>query len=288
MEARVEQGYILLADISGFDAYLAGVELEHAYGVLEELLELLVHHLTPPLSLATVERDAVLAYAPESRLSRGETLLELTEAAYVAFRRRLTTIHRNSTCNCRACSAVPSLDLKFLVHFGEYVAQPMSAGGVDLGGLDANLVRDRLLKNQVSAANGWRAYALYTEPTMQHIGLEPNGMHVASASYPHVGEIKTAALNLQARFETLTEARHEFVASDEADLVMTQEFTAPPPLLAASDGFCRGCDEIHLPTGTTGGWLRYAPAHSHARSRGHVQEACSSHVAICVSSSAEE
>jgi hypothetical protein len=75
-------GHFVLADISGFTAYLAEVELAHARGVLRDLLELIVADLAPPLSLASVEGDAIFAYLPAARLTRGETLLEILEAAY--------------------------------------------------------------------------------------------------------------------------------------------------------------------------------------------------------------
>jgi len=39
MDAKTQHGYLVLADISGFTSYLAGVELEHASGILSDLLE---------------------------------------------------------------------------------------------------------------------------------------------------------------------------------------------------------------------------------------------------------
>ena len=46
-----------------------------------------------------------------------------------------------------ACRAIPSLDLKFIIHFGEYLVQSVS-GAKQLVGSDVNLVH-RLLKNSV-------------------------------------------------------------------------------------------------------------------------------------------
>jgi hypothetical protein len=231
MNTTVQQGYILLADISGFDAYLAGVELEHAQGVIQELLELIVGCLRPPMHLASLEGDAVLTYAPPDRLPRGETLLELTEATYVAFRDRLNSIHRNNTCNCQACRNVPSLDLKFLVHYGEYVIQSTNDGGVELGGLDANLVRQRLLKDQISQSNGSQAYALFTGPGLEQMHIWPEDMQTNSASYEHLGEIQTARLDLQPRYQALTAARQAFVTPEEADIVLTRVFPVAPSIL---------------------------------------------------------
>ena len=39
MEQKAQHGYLVLADISGYTSYLAGVELDHAQGVLTDLLE---------------------------------------------------------------------------------------------------------------------------------------------------------------------------------------------------------------------------------------------------------
>ena len=42
MEQKPQHGYLVLADISGYTLYLAGVELDHAQGVLADLLETIV------------------------------------------------------------------------------------------------------------------------------------------------------------------------------------------------------------------------------------------------------
>ncbi|MGH2523363.1 MAG: DUF2652 domain-containing protein, partial [Anaerolineales bacterium] len=194
MIAETQHGYLALADISGFTAFMAGTELEHSHEILAELLELIISRLTPVLTLASLEGDAVLAFAPESKLPRGETLLELVETTYAAFRDQQEAIRRRTTCTCQACRAVPSLDLKFTVHHGDYIAQSV-ATGYELGGLDAILVRERQLKDAVSATMGWRGYALFTEEALGHMGLRPAGWHEQTGRYEHVGEVQTHTLN---------------------------------------------------------------------------------------------
>ncbi len=222
-------GYLLLADISGFDAYLASVELEHANDVLKELLELIIDSLSPPMQIAGTHRDAVLAYQPRPEVIRGESMLELTEATYIAFRDRLKSIARNNTCDCRACRAVPTLDLKFLVHYGEFTAQPEPGGRVTLGGLDAGLVRERLLKDQVKT--GSRSYALFTESGLLQMGVSPEEMAACSGDYPHVGTIRSRLLDLGRRYEALTEARQAYITPEQADMIVTHDFAAPPSLV---------------------------------------------------------
>ncbi len=66
MDTQIQHGYLMLADISGYSAYLAGVELDHAHEILKALIELIVACLKPLLNIAELEGDAVFAYAPLS------------------------------------------------------------------------------------------------------------------------------------------------------------------------------------------------------------------------------
>jgi hypothetical protein len=229
METKTQHGYLVLADISGFTSYVAGTELEHANEILTELLELIVARFTPTLTLSKLEGDAVFAYAPESRFSRGEALVELIEATYIAFRDLVENMRRRTTCQCNACRAIPTLDLKFLTHHGDYIIQNV-AGIKEMVGSDVNLIH-RLLKNHVSEATGWRAYALFTEKGLQHIALPPDGMHVQGEAYEHLGEVKTYSVDLRKRYQELTETRRVVVEPGEADVKITHDFNAPPPVI---------------------------------------------------------
>jgi hypothetical protein len=44
MESKTQQGYLVLADISGYTSFLAGTELEHAEDVISALLETIVEN----------------------------------------------------------------------------------------------------------------------------------------------------------------------------------------------------------------------------------------------------
>src|SRR3990172_11805920 len=123
MDAKTQHGYLVLADISGYTSFVAATELEHAHELLTELLELILSRFMPTLTLSKLEGDGVFAYVPEAKLRRGETLLELIEATYVAFRDRREAVRRRTTCDCNACRAIPTLDLKFIAHHGDYIAQ---------------------------------------------------------------------------------------------------------------------------------------------------------------------
>jgi len=117
---ETQHGYLLLADISGYTSYVASTELTHSQDILSELLELIIERFKPLLTIAKIEGDAVFAYAPQTKIARGEAILELVESTYVAFRSRREAAHRRTTCTCNACRNIPSLDLKFISHHGDY------------------------------------------------------------------------------------------------------------------------------------------------------------------------
>jgi uncharacterized protein YndB with AHSA1/START domain len=183
------------------------------------------------LTLAKLEGDAVFASVPDARLPRGESMLEMLERTYVAFRDRVVACVRRTTCQCAACRAIPTLDLKFVVHHGAYVAQQV-AGGAELVGSDVNLVH-RLLKNGVSEATGWRAYILFTEAALTQLGVRPEGMHQQTETYEHLGDVATSSLNLQPRYQQLTDARRVALAPEDAYAVLTQTIAAPPAVVWA-------------------------------------------------------
>jgi len=227
MESKTQHGYLVLADISGYTAYLAGTELDHAQEILTDLLEIIVGRLKTLLTIAKLEGDAVFAYGPEGKIERGETLLELIEATYMAFCDRRDHARRRTTCACNACRSISTLDLKFMTHHGDYVLQNV-AGINELVGSDVNLIH-RLLKNHVSEATGWRAYALFTDEGLKQMGVKPDGMHEQAEAYEYLGEVKTYSLDLRTRYKELTEARRVFISPEEADFIQTHELPGPPP-----------------------------------------------------------
>ncbi len=220
-----QHGYLLIADISGYTSFVAGTELEHAQEILSELLELIVTRFKVWLTISKIEGDAVFGYVAEERIQRGEVLLEIIETTYLAFRDRREAAHRTTTCTCRACVAIPSLDLKFIAHYGDYFVQDI-VGIKELVGSDVNLVH-RLLKNHISESTRWRAYALFTERMLDHLRLQPKGLHEQAETYEHLGEVKTLSFDLHARYKELTEARHIFILPEEAHVTMEYDYNAP-------------------------------------------------------------
>ncbi|HLO17313.1 MAG TPA: DUF2652 domain-containing protein, partial [Anaerolineales bacterium] len=153
MERKTQTGYLVLADISGYTSFVAQTEIEHADIALSYLLETIVEQLSDLLSITQLEGDAVFAYVEESQLEEAKSLLELIDQTYLAFRDKALALYDQSTCPCKACQALPTLDLKFLVHHGEFLIQQV-AGTKHLLGTDVNLIH-RLAKNHVSESMGW-------------------------------------------------------------------------------------------------------------------------------------
>jgi hypothetical protein len=229
MSAKTEQGYLVLADISGYTSFLAKTELEHAHEILSELLEVIVEQFTTLLSISKLEGDAVFAYVPVKKIERGETLLEMIESTYAAFRDRQTAMHRKTTCTCNACRNIPTLDLKFFAHYGEYLVQNV-AGRSEIVSSDVNLAH-RLMKNHVAEETGWHGYALFSDNALQKMDVQPENIHVSAETYEHLGEVKTHSIDMRKRYDELKEAKRVLIGPEEADFKAVFDYAAPPPVV---------------------------------------------------------
>ena len=170
MSTTPETGFLVLADLTGYTAYLSRGELEHAPAIAGDLLETIVGRLDPPFRLAKLEGDAAFLFAEDGRAD-GSLLVDAVEAAYLAFRRRLRSIDSASSCECNSCRLAPRLDLKLFVHHGSYVRTSI-AGREELAGPDVILAH-RLLKGDVAAAARGNGFALFTDAAVVALGLDP-------------------------------------------------------------------------------------------------------------------
>jgi len=166
--SKTQEGYLLIADITGYTVYLSKSELEHAQEILTVLLELLVDHTRPPLVLSRLAGDAVISYGLADHFYQGQTFIEMIEDTYVAFRKAIEKMVLNNNCHCNACANISGLDLKFFIHYGVFIIQHIGDHD-ELVGSDVNLIH-RLLKNHVSEKTGFRAYSLYTDAAIRHLG----------------------------------------------------------------------------------------------------------------------
>ena len=150
--SKTQNGYLIIADITGYTAFLSGSELEHAEDSLRSLIDLLIKQTQVPLLISRLEGDAVISYADQRSILQGQTLVEMMESTYVAFKQAIELMVLNTTCNCNACRNIPNLDLKFFVHFGTYMLQQLPAY-TELIGTDVNTVH-RLTKNTIKEKIG--------------------------------------------------------------------------------------------------------------------------------------
>ena len=227
-DGQVRQGYLLLADISGYTAFLTGTELEHAHAIIHELTTLIRERLAPPMRFIKLEGDAVFCYADDATFREGERLVELIEACYFDFSNRLLDMTRGTTCRCDACVAIPSLGLKFVTHFGSYMVE-RDAGREDLAGPDVILVH-RLLKNTISDGGGPQAYAFFTDACLQR--LPPSfTLPQHSERYESFGETTGGVHDLKPVADAMREERRAYVRSADADLEVGGESPVPPSVM---------------------------------------------------------
>jgi hypothetical protein len=222
------RAYFVIADITGYTAFLTGSELEHAQDILKSLFDTLLDNIKAPLTISNFQGDAILTYAPEGSFVLGQTLLESVENIYCAFSHKLELMHRNTTCTCRACANIPKLDLKLFVHFGEYLLQDMR-GKAELSGPDV-IIAHRMMKNEVKEKTGLKAYTLFSEVAVNQLGLQDFTceMHPHSETYDHIGEVKMYAYCLKTMWEHEREKRRDIVNPQEAWFVYDHDIPASP------------------------------------------------------------
>lgn len=201
MERKTQTGYLILADISGYTSFVAKTEIEHAGLALSYLLETIIEQLDDLLTIAKLEGDAVFAYVEEDKLDDCKKLLGLIDQTYLAFRERALSLFKQATCPCKACQALPTLDLKFVLHHGDFVMQQV-AGIRDLLGTDVNLIH-RLLKNGVSESTGWKGYALFTEQTLKHMQCNQDSYFKRCETYEHLGDVNIYCMDMHVRYEQM-------------------------------------------------------------------------------------
>jgi uncharacterized protein YndB with AHSA1/START domain len=187
--SKIYEGYLLIADITGYTKFLSESELIHAQDTLTTLLELLVDHTRPPFVISRLAGDAVISYGLRDNFLQGQTLIEKIEDTYVAFRKMIDLMVLNNTCQCNACANVSNLDLKFFFHFGTFGIQRI-ADHDELVGSDINLLH-RLLKNSVTEKTTFLGYTLYTDAAIRQMGVEDltSTMIPHSEVYEHLGEV---------------------------------------------------------------------------------------------------
>jgi Protein of unknown function (DUF2652) len=201
----LSRGTLLLADISGYTGFLNGVATAHraliidaeeppaAYAVLSRILDAMLAAIEPTFRLAKLEGDAIFAVA-DGPPPQGSTVLDRIHGCYDAFREQLGLAGSQWTCRCDSCVRIHDLDLKFVLHHGDYVVHRI-ANQEELAGPDV-IVAHRLLKNHARDLVGNRPYALLSDATLEALGIPAEGMVAGEESYDDLPPLKVHVLAL--------------------------------------------------------------------------------------------
>ncbi len=228
--SKTEEGFLLIADITGYTMYLSQSELDHAQEILGALLELLLENTRPPLIVSRTAGDAVISYGLAGRFIQGQTFVEMIENTYVAYRKAIEQMVHNNNCQCRACRNIASLDLKFFVHYGEFALQHITDHD-ELVGSDVNLIH-RLLKNHVTEQTGLQAYTLYTAAALQKLGIEDmrDVMTPHSETYDYLGEVQVWLQDMQSVWEKKRAEQRISILPDQVLAQESVDLDMPPEL----------------------------------------------------------
>jgi class 3 adenylate cyclase len=195
--SRAGDRYLLLADISGYTAFMASVESAHGvdfsagipagFGILGKLLDGVVEGVQPDFEVIKLEGDAVFAVAPAASLDgRGGDVLDRLQALYETFRTRREVARAARDHVCTACPVVSNLDLKMVLHRGQAIRQTVGSQTELLG--PAVNVAHRLLKNSIQAHLGYRPYVFLTDAAAAWLHLAELGVEHRE-DYPDVGPV---------------------------------------------------------------------------------------------------
>jgi hypothetical protein len=196
--------YLLLADISGYTGFLAGVERAHGvdfsggipagFGILGELLDGVILGIEPDFGVVKLEGDAVFAAAMADRLDgQGETILKRLGTMYRQFVARRDAARAATDDQCSACVSVSGLDLKVVIHRGRVVRQRVGTGSDLLG--PAVKIAHRLLKNSIRARIGFRPYLFVTDAAAAGLGITELGV-AHTETYADVGAVGGRVIDL--------------------------------------------------------------------------------------------
>jgi uncharacterized protein YndB with AHSA1/START domain len=232
MAATPETGFLVIADLTGYTAYLSGSEIEHAPAIAGDLLETVVGRLEPPFRLAKFEGDAAFLFAEDGR-AEGSLLLDAIEAAYLAFRRRLRSIDQATSCDCNSCRLAPQLDLKLFMHHGAFVRGRI-AGRDELAGADVILVH-RLLKGSGAPGAPGNGFALFTAAAIEALALEPEalGLRPGAETIEHLGTVETYTMDLEARWQAESAERRLDIADARLAFDLEATLRAVPSVVWA-------------------------------------------------------
>ncbi|HEV8469048.1 MAG TPA: DUF2652 domain-containing protein [Candidatus Limnocylindria bacterium] len=212
------EGLLVMADISGYTAFVAGTEQEHSQEILAELMEAISRSFGGKLTIDQVEGDALCCTTDRTDVG----VIDWLRETFRVFHGRLRDIRSATTCPCRACATVQSLGLKFVVHRGTFSRYEV-AGRVQLHGNDVNLIH-RLLKNTVPG----HEYLLATAPALAAWPESARAEFVAAPQRYDLGDVDASYLDLRPIREAVWDEERPKVDPATAKLRSTARFPGTP------------------------------------------------------------
>ncbi len=185
--AATQHGFLVLADISGFTAFVTATELEHGSSMIAALLEEVIRRISPPLQIEGIEGDAVFALGVHGRVLPPAGLLDVMQAGFAGFRDKQRELEADDSCSCNACRTVGRLRLKAIGHYGTFLAHTVG-GHAQTAGPDVILAH-RLLKNGVRPDSH---YTLLTRPALTYMEVDPARLGFAAHTerFEYFGEVE--------------------------------------------------------------------------------------------------
>ena len=217
----LQEGALVLADISGYSKFIAQTEVDHSWSILHELLDTMVRNLEGRMDVSQVEGDAILFISGIGT----PDVISGAESTFVAFHRRLRDMQAVTTCPCNACANIGVLKLKFVIHHGKFSRQRL--GSVEqLHGTDV-IVAHRLLKNSVPS----KEYLLVTDAVLERLPADRRERFTPHREEFDLGAISGGYEEIAHLWDVARAAERQRVMPDEAFINSDVTVDAPIALV---------------------------------------------------------
>lgn len=223
-----QKGYLLVADITGYTGFLATASVEAGGEIARTLLQTILEAVAPPFRVGNIEGDALFLYAAADGAASGQTVLDAIDALYCAFTDRVCTLKYGAACPNDPRLLAGALDLKLIVHYGEYVVQEIGERR-ELAGRDVILVH-RLTKAAQPHNEGLTGYALITTAAVHQMQLDAffEQMNTTTEQIEHLGAVESYVYPLAAIWEHRRESVRCFI--DRNAELLIEEITVNLPV----------------------------------------------------------
>lgn len=233
----IQNGFLLLADITGYTNFLANTPTDIGGHITAGLLDTLVETVSPPFKVGNIAGDAIFIFAPDDGNASGQTVLESIDSLYCAFADQVSALRYGANCPSDPAQLAGALDLKLVVHYGEYAINRIG-DREELSG-SAVVALHRLAKNTVTRDTGHSGYAMLTSLAVDHMKLNSffDELETRTEEIEHLGKISTYVYPLAPVWERLRRGVRRFVEKSEPLLIEELNIDLPVPPCRAWE-FC--------------------------------------------------